>query len=696
MRGCRSGVHDRLTRRAGGWTRGAAAVTLAVILVATMVVLLARPYSSSALTTPTVPSVPTPTPTVPAVTVPPVTVPPVTVPKPPPVTVTPPKTPQVTTPAQTPAIQTPTVSTPSVPGATSTAGVPSVGHGSGPNLPAAQGVAGSSGQRASSPASSSSGAAGSSSSPSAGSSTAGSPMTVTSTAAARDRRGGPAASGVARRHKPPLLSNRRLRRLVSRLKGCLQSLAPRESNVLVLRTGLGLKHAYSRRQVARILHVTLQQEGKAERKAVTGLQNASAGGRCVSAQSSVPAAVARTVSLLASTNQLGPTGNASPGAFPGAPQPAGKSSSPGHGGAHANSGGGGSSNPEVKSASISPQQHAGFDWLVLALLAAAAVMALWFIVARRQPRPETAAAVPRPGPRRLRRPSWGSGIQQLRQGAGSFARAVGLVALSDAAAHRRHRRAAAGASSPARRQHQPAAVAAATDANGATQDTTTAAGVLAEPAPARVPPEPSPERIERVLALQQQLAQLGLEPGPVDGQYGPLTMAAVERFQRAEALPVDGVVGPLTADRLRATESGPPATDRIEQVKALQRQLSWLGFEPGTVDGRYGPITTGAVRRFQEANDLAVDGVVGHDTRDALRASLAQRPSSDRIDRVKGLQRQLSRLGYEPGRVDGRYGPLTTAAVARFQESHELPADGVVDPATHRALEHSVTNSESR
>jgi peptidoglycan hydrolase-like protein with peptidoglycan-binding domain len=133
--------------------------------------------------------------------------------------------------------------------------------------------------------------------------------------------------------------------------------------------------------------------------------------------------------------------------------------------------------------------------------------------------------------------------------------------------------------------------------------------------------------------------------------------------------------------------------ERIERVKALQRQLSWLGFEPGTVDGRYGPITTGAVRRFQEAHDLTVDGVVGHGTRDALRACLAQRPSSDRIDRVKELQRRLSWLGYEPGPVDGRYGPLTTAAVVRFQESHELPADGVVDPATHRALQQSVMNS---
>ena len=307
----------------------------------------------------------------------------------------------------------------------------------------------------------------------------------------------------------------------------------------------------------------------------------------MSAQSSVPKAVARTVSLLASTNQLGPTGNTSPGAFSSAPQSAGKSSSPSRGGTHLNSGGGGSSNPRLKSASISPEQHGGLDWLLLALLAAAALMALWVIVARRQADPETAAAAPHPGPRRLRRASWAAGIEQLRQGAGSFARAVGLVALSGGAA--------------------------------------TAEGVSAEPAPAQVPVEPS--------------------------------------------------------------------RDRIEQVKALQRQLSWLGFEPGTVDGRYGPITTGAVKRFQEANDLTVDGVVGHDTRDALRASLAQRPSSDRIDRVKGLQRQLSWLGYEPGPVDGRYGPLTAAAVARFQDSHELPADGVVDPATHRALQQSVMNS---
>ena len=42
-----------------------------------------------------------------------------------------------------------------------------------------------------------------------------------------------------------------------------------------------------------------------------------------------------------------------------------------------------------------------------------------------------------------------------------------------------------------------------------------------------------------------------------------------------------------------------PSEERVERVKALQRQLTWLGFDPGLVDGRYGPQTTEAVRRFQ-------------------------------------------------------------------------------------------------
>jgi peptidoglycan hydrolase-like protein with peptidoglycan-binding domain len=380
------------------------------------------------------------------------------------------------------------------------------------------------------------------------------------------------------------------------------------------------------------------------------------------------------VSLLASTNEVRSTGNTSPGASSDAGQLAAKSRV--RAGAHPKAGGQ-PSNPRLRSASIGPEQHGGLDWLLLVLIAAGGLAAFGLVAAGRRTHSEVVTAEP-PGPQRLRRASE------------AVAGAVGLLGLRDAASHRRRHRRSAGSSSLPRRGHRAAAALAPVPPvpNGATAEDT----ATAEQAPAG----PASERIERVSTLQRQLGRLGLEPGPIDGHYGPLTAAAVERFQRAEALPVDGVVGPLTADRLRASVSRPPDTERVERVKALQGQLSWLGFEPGIVDGHYGPLTTGAVKRFQEAHDLPVDGVVGQGTRDALRASLAQRPSSDRIERVKALQRQLSRLGYEPGPLDGRYGPLTTAAVARFQDSNELPSDGLVDPATQRALNRDVMNPGRR
>src|ERR671914_876570 len=69
--------------------------------------------------------------------------------------------------------------------------------------------------------------------------------------------------------------------------------------------------------------------------------------------------------------------------------------------------------------------------------------------------------------------------------------------------------------------------------------------------------------------LQLRLRRLGDRPGPIDGLYGPMTEAAVERFQRSHGLAVDGVVGPQTKGRLLA--------QRAEQTSARKPSPTQTG-----------------------------------------------------------------------------------------------------------------------
>lgn len=55
--------------------------------------------------------------------------------------------------------------------------------------------------------------------------------------------------------------------------------------------------------------------------------------------------------------------------------------------------------------------------------------------------------------------------------------------------------------------------------------------------------------------------------------------------------------------------------DPAKQKSGQQARLNNLGFESGKVDNIDGPITQGAVKRFQTKYSLKVDGIVGQETR---------------------------------------------------------------------------------
>lgn len=63
-----------------------------------------------------------------------------------------------------------------------------------------------------------------------------------------------------------------------------------------------------------------------------------------------------------------------------------------------------------------------------------------------------------------------------------------------------------------------------------------------------------------------------------------------------------------------------------QAVSALQEMLNKLGFDCGTVDGIFGTKTEAAVRSFQAAQGLTVDGIAGEMTQNALAVACAVVP----------------------------------------------------------------------
>nr|WP_078593609.1 peptidoglycan-binding protein [Evansella clarkii] len=154
-----------------------------------------------------------------------------------------------------------------------------------------------------------------------------------------------------------------------------------------------------------------------------------------------------------------------------------------------------------------------------------------------------------------------------------------------------------------------------------------------------------------VVELQDALKDTGHFRTSVNstGFFGTITVQAVRDFQRANGLTVDGIVGPQTFRALgvnggssSSSSSSSSASSssssssvsinfsrtlrqgvRGNDVVALQDALKQTGHFRSSVNstGFYGTITVQAVRDFQRANGLTVDGIAGPQTFGALNGS---------------------------------------------------------------------------
>jgi peptidoglycan hydrolase-like protein with peptidoglycan-binding domain len=100
----------------------------------------------------------------------------------------------------------------------------------------------------------------------------------------------------------------------------------------------------------------------------------------------------------------------------------------------------------------------------------------------------------------------------------------------------------------------------------------------------------------------------------------PASALAAEPAAAADELAGAGIL---------ARGSGYISRTGSQPVRDVQRRLRRLGDRPGPIDGLYGPLTEGAVERFQAAQGLPTDGVVGPRTKTRLLAQEAERQVAD-------------------------------------------------------------------
>ena len=117
-------------------------------------------------------------------------------------------------------------------------------------------------------------------------------------------------------------------------------------------------------------------------------------------------------------------------------------------------------------------------------------------------------------------------------------------------------------------------------------------------------------------------------------------------------------------------------------VYAIQYLLNYRGYGL-TVDGKFGPNTESAVKKFQKTNNLTTDGIVGPNTWNKLFVTVKNGSSGNA---VKAAQYLLKKVYCYSIDVDGSFGPATQSAVKDFQTRKGLSSDGIVGPATWAAL----------
>jgi len=146
-------------------------------------------------------------------------------------------------------------------------------------------------------------------------------------------------------------------------------------------------------------------------------------------------------------------------------------------------------------------------------------------------------------------------------------------------------------------------------------------------------------------------------------QWSGTTWRAVNRNVYCESGTVPQLIYARTCLAGDTNPKTNPGTSDAATVQNIKRQLNALGCNAGNVDGKLGPRTTAAVRWFQSAAKLPVDGIIGTQTGPALTAaSISGTPNCPQVPAPPASSRPSGSSGSSGSGSSGSGSSTTTGA----------------------------------